>query len=593
VAGTEAADPVVAALDDNAPGGPAELNVWALRVVPPLVYLLCAVVLGWPVLTHLGRQVPGGADGLLMCWYFEWTEYSLAHLHNPFVTDWLNAPHGINTMWNTGNFGLTLIFAPVTAAFGPIAAGGIAMVLSPVASASACYVALRRITGTGWRSAVVALLYGFGPFFQAQAGHLQLTWAVYPPLILLLGHRLLVRQPGSPIRTGGWLGLLVGLQLLTGEEVLVLATVVTVLAVAALLIVFGDRLAGRLRYAVTGTVTGAAVAFVIAGVPLGIQFLGPHALHGGVGASDQRLGLAGTVVPGRFQHFSTAWDRQYFQTRLPANGIENTGYLGWLLIALIIGTCIWLGAVRDRFVWWWLITAVLTVALSLGTPAELDSRHQLTGHSPWAAVQKLPLLKGVVPVRFTLITALLVVLLLGWGLARLRPGLPAAIGVVAVLLCYVTLWPAGHYTKFQKVQTPAFFTSSAVQRLPAGTNALLLPVTTDPEDGARVMVWQLRAEMRFKIAGGWSVFSNGGRMTYQPQLPGYLGLLNGVGGTGQPPSPAALAAARSSVAGSGIDYIVITQQQPNESAVASAAAAITGCRLEQVADVTVCQVQHP
>ena len=162
--------------------------------------------------------MPGGADGVLHTWYFEWVRQAVIHLHNPLCAPALNAPTGVNVMWNTAMFALALVFLPFTALLGAGPTVGLLMVLAPAAAASTAYFVFRRLTGKALGSALAATLYGFGPFFAAQTGHLHLTFAVYPPLLLLPGHELFVTQRVSARRTGAWLGVATGVQLLISEE---------------------------------------------------------------------------------------------------------------------------------------------------------------------------------------------------------------------------------------------------------------------------------------------------------------------------------------------------------------------------------------
>src|SRR5262249_49261804 len=157
------------------------------------------------------------------------------------------------------------------------------------------YFVFRRLTGTALGSALAATLYGFGPFFAGQNGHLHLTFAVYPPLVLLLGHELFVAQRVSARRTGAWLGVATGVQLLISEEVVVLTVLVAVLSLITLAALNPRHVRPRLRHSTTGLGVAAGMAVVIAGVPLGYQFFGRQALPHGVLPTRQRLDLAGIV----------------------------------------------------------------------------------------------------------------------------------------------------------------------------------------------------------------------------------------------------------------------------------------------------------
>src|SRR5207344_2984510 len=84
--------------------------------------------------------------------------------------------------------------------------------------------------------------------------------------------------------------------------------------------------------------------------------------------------------------------------------VENTGYLGWPLLVVLIAMAIWLVLRGDRFGWWWLLTTGVTVALSLGTPVMFNGAK--LGPGPWALIDEWPLTETIVAVRFTLLTTL-------------------------------------------------------------------------------------------------------------------------------------------------------------------------------------------
>jgi hypothetical protein len=584
-------DRTVVVAGGGAPGrsaaGRRHLSRWAPLISPPLLYALAAGYLFSRFLAHPTRGVPGGADGVIYAWYFEWVEQALVHLHNPLFSHAMNAPAGVNVMWNTAVIALAVVCAPLTALIGADPTVGLMMVLAPVASATTAYFVLRRLTGKAAGSALAAALYGFGPYFVGQNGHLHLTIAVFPPLVLLLGHELLVAQTKSALRTGLWLGVATGVQLLVSEEIAAITVLVAGFSLAVLAVLHPHHAARRVRPGALGLGVAAVTALVIAGGPLAYQFLGPGALPHGVPATGQRLDLAGIVRPGPAQYYASPSDiaanRQF-----PANGVENTGYLGWPLVIVALATCAWLMLKRERFAYWWLATTLVTVGLSLGTPLDVDGRSVGTG--PWALARRLPLLDGAVVVRFTLVTTLLVALILAWGLARLR-GRALAAGLVVVAAALVPLRPPGRYGAIVDFAPPRFFTTSAVTVIPPGSRVYVMPYAERPRPAARVMAWQLRAHLRFDLIGGYSVFDHDSTMSYVAALPPFARLLNDVGATAVAPPAAALDAARPSVAASGVRFVVITEQQPQAGLVARTAARLTGCRPRVAADVTLCEVQ--
>ncbi len=587
-ADAEVAPVVDAARPMKATGWPRNpaFATWAARLGPVLVYLLAALYYFWNFLSHLGAQIPGDADGVICAWFFESVEQSVIHLHNPLFTTAMNAPDGVNLMWNTSLIAVCVLCIPLTATIGAVNTTVLVMTLAPAVSATCAYYALRRITGAVWGSALAASIYGFGPFFVGQNGHLHLSFAFLPPLLLLVGYELLVTQDRTPTRTGIKLGVLVGVGLLVSEEIVALAAIISVFAVAVLAALYPAQVRGRLRYASLGTGIGALAALAVAGYPLWFQFFGRQSLSHGP-TSMQRLDLAGIVRPSGLQFYASNASIEANKS-FSAIPVENTGYLGWPLLILLAALCIWLIVSRDRFGWWWLATALFTVALSLGTPMMVNGSE--IGAGLWSLFADLPLAETVVAVRFTLITTLLVSLLLARVLSMARGRLLLALSV-AVVAALVPLRPFGRYETALRIDTPRFFTTSAVDTIAPDSTVLLLPRSTlNVNQQASGMMWQLRSNFRFKIIDGYGVFSIDKQMSYLAAEQDFARLLENVGETGQLPSAQDVAAARPSVASSGTRYIVLSDEQQNRAQVQQAAQMLTGCAFRQVADVELCEI---
>jgi len=532
--------------------------------------------------------VPGGPDGVIYIWFFKSVEQAIAHLSNPLVSYAMNAPTGVSVVWNTSVWPLAVMLAPLTAAIGPVATVGVAMVASPVLSALAAYFAFRRITHRIAASLIAATFYGFGPFFAGQNGHLHLI-AAGPllPLILLLGYRLLVRQTGSPVRAGIWLGLVVAGLFLVSEELVTFVAIAATVGVVFLVALYHHEVGSKIRFAATGVAVGAGVAVMITAYPLYFQLFGPLSLHGNLIVHRASLDLASFVRPPAFMHFTTAADiaaTKSFWT----NGGENTGYLGVPLLIVIAALLIWLGVRwRSRFPVWWLLTTGAVASFSLGQTLWVNGH--LTGvHGPWWLLDHGPLKSAIVG-RLSLLTALMVAFLIAWGLAKISGrAYIAAAGAVCVAL--VSLLPSGQYIGLDRIQTPEFFTTAAVNRIPAGATVLILPNRAGPGPGAHVMYWQVKACMRFNIIGGYGVFNNDGNWSYFGSLPEFARVLDGAGRTGVSPTASALLAARPSLLASPVTYIVITRTVQHPLTVATAAEELTGCTVAAIADVKICAI---
>jgi len=125
---------------------------------------------GGPSSTALGV----GGDPQLAIWFLRWQEFALAHGHNLLFTTYLDAPQGVNLMWNTTAPVLGVALAPLTATLGGVFAYNVAETLGLATSAMAAFVMIRRYVqatdATGTIAALVGgALYGFSPYMAAHA----------------------------------------------------------------------------------------------------------------------------------------------------------------------------------------------------------------------------------------------------------------------------------------------------------------------------------------------------------------------------------------------------------------------------------------
>src|SRR3989441_2550709 len=177
---------------------------------------------GGPFSTALGV----GGDPQLAIWFLRWQGFALAHGHNLLFTTYLDAPDGVNLMWNTTAPLLGVALAPLTLTLGGVFAYNLAETLGLASSAMAAFVMIRRyVRATDTIGTVAALvggaLYGFSPYMAAHAlGHPPAVTLFTAPLMLLVFDDLFVRQAGRATRPGVALGVLAAVQLLLWEELL-------------------------------------------------------------------------------------------------------------------------------------------------------------------------------------------------------------------------------------------------------------------------------------------------------------------------------------------------------------------------------------
>jgi len=274
---------------------------------------------GGPSSTALGV----GGDPQLAIWFLRWQGFALAHGHNLVFTTYLDAPQGVNLMWNTTAPLMGVILAPLTLTLGGIFAYNAAETLGLALSALAAFVMIRRyVRATDAIGTIAALiggaLYGFSPYMAAHAlGHPPAVTVFTPPLMLLLMDDLFVRQTGRAIRGGVALGVLAAVQLLLWEELLLAEALVGAVGIIVLLAFSAVArpteplsivIRQRWRYAARALAAAFLTFIVLAGGPLAIQFFGPQVVHGAVWAPNQFVtDLLAFVTPTPLQAIAPAF----------------------------------------------------------------------------------------------------------------------------------------------------------------------------------------------------------------------------------------------------------------------------------------------
>jgi hypothetical protein len=121
----------------------------------------------------------------------------------------------------------------------------------------------------------------------------------------------------------------------------------------------------------------------------------------------------------------------------------------------------------------------------------------------WAGLATVPLLHNVVPSRLMLYVFLSASLLLSvlvdrWDFASPRRTMAA--GAIA-FLALLTLVPRIPFAT-SAANVPTFFSGGSVSTLPTGSIALVVPYAHQFE--SRAMLWQLSADLRFKMPEGYA-----------------------------------------------------------------------------------------
>ena len=491
-----------------------------LRAAEPWLVVGCYLIGAAALTAHLwadpaGRdQLGGGGDIDLLVWFLRYAAAAVAHGHLPaLVTTGMNAPQGINLMWNASFLLPGVLFAPVTLLAGPQVSLTLVLTLGFAGSAASLFWVLRRWGATLGAAALGGAVYGFSPaMLNAGFAHNHLQFAVLPPLIIDAVLRLITGR-GSSVRVGVWLGLLSAAQLFTGEELLVY-TVLTGLILTVTVAVSRPRaVPRRVRFAVTGLATATAVFLLVAGYALWVQFAGPLAEH-----SKLLVSIVSNptfvVTPSASLLFHTRASAAATPPIVGARA-EDLTYLGWPLIGVLViaAAVFWRDLrVRAAAVTW----AVLELCALGGGNLPVGGGFRWPGRLlPWHWLEGLPGLAQVLPGRFAILADGAAAALLAFSLDRARVAVPQAGGwrgwpraalTGVALLAVLPLAPLP-YQAASVPQAPAGWQATfASLRLPPDAPVLALPFPHGWE--AQVLRWQADTGQPASMIGGYFLGPN-------------------------------------------------------------------------------------
>jgi len=443
-------------------------------------YLLGAMVLTLRLwMDPAGRAQAGDPHDVdLFAWYMRYAATAIAHGHLPaLVTTAMGAPRGVNLMWQTAFLLPGIVLTPVTLLAGPQVSLTIVLTLGFAGSAASLFWVLRRWGASTGAAALGGAVYGFSPaLVNSGIGHYHLVFAVLPPLMIDALLRILTGR-GHPVVAGAWLGLLAGAQLFIGEELLA-DTALACLVLAVVLAAQRPRTAlRRLPVAALGLVTSAAVALVICGHALMVQFLGPFREHSGPLGWSTNIAYfvepPGTLL---FHTPASAAATGGFVLGLP----EVLAYLGWPLLAVLAFCTIrfW----RDLRV----RTAALTfLVLELCSLGGGNQPFLARTFLPWHWLQTLPALANVLPDRF----------------AILADGAAAAVLAFSLDLALLPLIPLPYQTARLPAVPAGWHAAFASLHLAPGARVLVLPIANVGHTQA--MRWQADTGEPGSMVGGY------------------------------------------------------------------------------------------
>ncbi len=445
------------------------MQTWQVHLLVLLGYLLLSIALTWPLAATWTTGIVGGSGGFAYggsfgdatqnIWNMWWTRRALEHGQNPFWTDMLYYPEGVQMYLQTMNITNAFLTFPIHYLFGPVAAYNAAMLLAFTLTGYAGFLLVRAFGPGTWIAFLCGALLTASPFHMLkfhvnQLNLVSIQWLPFYFLALIWLERTIDHEPYTRKQT--FRRSVVPILFATAMFVMVALTDWYWALICSLYTIIWFSLSflrspvrWRLlwRYILFGSGVLVCLAPIIIGIvqiraQLPSVDVGENRYWRGYiqGFSADALGL---VYPAAFQPF---WAERAQETM--KNLATGYGPDGWYVAAgWVLMFCAALGVWRGwRTHWQLLVVGGVAWLLSLGPTLRVLGMD--TGvPMPFVLIQNLPVLSaGRRPSHFAVICIILAVIFAGIGLEYLRQLLaPKHARIVllgVIVLAIMELWPS-------------------------------------------------------------------------------------------------------------------------------------------------------
>jgi len=464
-----------------------------------LYFSLAVLLLDRGLIGHSGYYIGRDTDPPQTMWFFNWWRFSIAHGLNPFVTDFVWAPLGINLAWTTFVPIPAWVSIPLQVTVGEPATYNIIVTLMSPLAAFAAFLLCRRVTGAFWPSVLGGYIFGFSPYMLGQVlGHL-VCIAIFPaPLIALIALKRLDDEI-SAARFAVMLAALLVTLFLCSVDLFATTTLVSGFSLLLALVLFDGGARIRLRRLIIPTVGG----YLISTAVLSAYFYYLLALGHPSGPiwppSKYSADLIGFLVPWHTIWWGAADFATAITGRFTGTIMENGDYLGVVLI-------VFAEIFRRRF-WPTPAGKFLTILFLAIIIAAIGPTLHIAGVQgfpmPWAIFQHLPLIENILPVRFMMYAFLVVAVMIAMWFASSSARGVSKLAVAAIIVASIAPNPHASFW-VSRLDIPAFFTDRTYAN-ELEPREIILPLPWGYKGNS--MYWQLQSEMYFRMAGGWTGFS--------------------------------------------------------------------------------------
>ncbi|MGU3471607.1 hypothetical protein ACLBWT_10705 [Paenibacillus sp. D51F] len=410
------------------------------------VYALSSLLyFGKVALNPMSMHVGTAGDAEQFMWYLGWFWEALLSGDNPFISEKMNYPSGINLTANTSLMAEGFIFGWLGYIFNMIFVYNFIVFVNIIVSCLMVELTLKELGIRRWLAILMAILSSFIPYTTAHMlGHLNLTTTMSVFIIFYLMVKIFKNNIKRNRLTGIALGVILAFQFYTSLEILAtLAFFIFILAIYTAIIDIQS-----IKFLIKRDNIIIFFYFLVSFIFLALPGL-YYFLFGPFYNFESQVYQAKNIYVNDILNFvvPTVVNAMSSESTLKitnlfsGNAAEMNGYIG---VPLII-TFIWSSVITwknkyARIISWMIITLAV---FSLGEHLHLMGTSS-TYHLPWSFMNYVPLLNHALPSRLMFYADVLLVLMIAYSfelfLRESRKRASLIIGVLFIIM-FITWLP--------------------------------------------------------------------------------------------------------------------------------------------------------
>jgi hypothetical protein len=370
----------------------------------------------YPLVLHWRSALPAGAGDLWQnYWNFWWWKKCLLEGLNPYHSDYLFYPFGVDLIFHTHSVFNQIAAMPVNLLFGEAAAYNFCVLLALSLSGFGGYLFVRELTGDARAGFLAGLVFAYFPqHIEQTLEHLNLFSTQFIPLTLFYALRWTrARRVVDAVA----MGLCFGLNVLCGWHLGLKLTLV--LIPWALWVLWGSRRAPWVAIRGLTVAAGAGGLLVLPAVLPLIVEIASGAAYYLKGPVPRGIDAAYLLTPTSANPIAEAWVIPAYIVR----AYQASGFICYLgIVALLLGFFAAVKRPRQSAVWTGLF--LMTLLLSLGKNPFWDGQIIESITLPFALLAEIPIIANLrVANRFLILTSLALAVLagLGWTAVPRKP----------------------------------------------------------------------------------------------------------------------------------------------------------------------------